>query len=170
VKRVSCDINCPPINYPDQYPATAHTLAADCRNPFFNPRGIQFFYGGEFGPLQKTAPQGNCNSSPTPHLQKISTAHLHRKYPYFVKGIEQCAWYPPTLSLPLRGGRAGEGVINSMPSAPCAVLFSDMACQTVGGQFFFGMTVHTPAHRHLDKWFRRRYLTLTDLSMTGLTL
>jgi hypothetical protein len=69
---------------------------------------------------------------------------------------------------PQRG--EGEGVINSMLSAPCAVLFSDMACQTVVGQFFLGMTVHTPAHRHLDKWFRRRYLTLTDLSMTGLTL
>jgi hypothetical protein len=47
---------------------------------------------------------------------------------------------------------------------------SDMTSQTIIGHFVFGVTVHTPSHRHFDKWLRRRSLTPTNISVTVLTL
>ncbi len=45
-----------------------------------------------------------------------------------------------------------------------------MARQTVIRHFLLGMTIHAPVHRHLHPWFRRGFLALRDIPVTGLAL
>jgi hypothetical protein len=56
MKRVSGDIDCPPIDDPGQDSTTAHALTADAGYPLFDARGIRLPFNRELGPLPETAP------------------------------------------------------------------------------------------------------------------
>jgi len=43
----------------------------------------------------------------------------------------------------------------------------DVACHAVVGHSFIVMAGHTPTHGHLDKGFCGRFLTLSDITVTG---
>ena len=58
-----------------------------------------------------------------------------------------------------------------MEFGACHLVLSSlyMACQTIIRHLVFGMTAHAPAHGHTYPGFRRRFFTLPDLAVTGLT-